>query len=229
MSTQVLSSSILLVGIEENIAKLASANLQEAGYRPLIVPSIDSAFPEVESWQPAMIILDRLLAAEAGVKFCRRLRSQGSRVYIILLVSQETLEERLACLEAGADDYFLKPYNSQSFLKLIRFYLQPLEITPEQLGFGDLVLDLASRRLSYKNKNIELTMKEFELLRYLMIHPKEVLSRDQILENVWGDEFQGESNVIEVYIRYLRLKMEAGGQKRLIHTVRGVGYVLRES
>ena len=229
MSTPVLSSSILLVGIEENIAKLASANLQEAGYRPLIVPSIDSAFPEVESWQPAMIILDRLLAAEAGVKFCRRLRSQGSRVYIILLVSQETLEERLACLEAGADDYFLKPYNSQSFLKLIRFYLQPLETIPEQLCFGDLVLDLATRRLSYKNKNIELTMKEFELLRYLMIHPKAVLSRDQILENVWGDEFQGESNVIEVYIRYLRLKMEAGGQKRLIHTVRGVGYVLRES
>lgn len=229
MSTSVLSSSILLVGIEENIAKLASANLQEAGYRPLIVPSIDSAFPEVESWQPAMIILDRLLAAEAGVKFCRRLRSQGSRVYIILLVSQETLEERLACLEAGADDYFLKPYNSQSFLKLIRFYLQPMETIPEQLRFGDLVLDLATRRLSYKNKNIELTMKEFELLRYLMIHPKEVLSRDQILENVWGDEFQGESNVIEVYIRYLRLKMEAGGQKRLIHTVRGVGYVLRES
>ncbi|MFM7876024.1 MAG: response regulator transcription factor NblR [Microcystis panniformis] len=229
MSTPVLSSSILLVGIEENIAKLASADLQEAGYRPLIVPSIDIAFPEVESWQPAMIILDRFLAGEAGVKFCRRLRSQGSRVYIILLVSQETLEERLACLEAGADDYFLKPYNSQSFLKLIRFYLQPLETIPEQLRFGDLVLDLVTRRLSYKNKNIELTMKEFELLRYLMIHPKEVLSRDQILENVWGDEFQGESNVIEVYIRYLRLKMEASGQKRLIHTVRGVGYVLRES
>lgn len=229
MSTPVLSSSILLVGIEENIAKLASANLQEAGYRPLIVPSIDIAFPEVQSWQPAMIILDRFLVGEAGVSFCRRLRSQGSRVYIILLVSQETLEERLACLEAGADDYFLKPYNSQSFLKLIRFYLQPLETIPEQLRFGDLVLDLVTRRLSYKNKNIELTMKEFELLRYLMIHPKEVLSRDQILENVWGDEFQGESNVIEVYIRYLRLKMEAGGQKRLIHTVRGVGYVLRES
>ena len=211
------------------MAKLASADLKEAGYPPLIVPSLDLAFPEVESWQPAMIILDRFLAGEAGVKFCRRLRSQGSRVYIILLVSQETLEERLACLEAGADDYFLKPYNSQSFLKLIRFYLQPLETIPEQLRFGDLVLDLATRRLSYKNKNIELTMKEFELLRYLMIHPKEVLSRDQILENVWGDEFQGESNVIEVYVRYLRLKMEASGQKRLIHTVRGVGYVLRES
>ena len=229
MSTSVLDSSILLVGIEENIAKLASADLKEEGYRPLIVPSIDSAVPEVESGQPGMIILDRFLAAAAGVNFCRRLRSQGSRVYIILLVSQETLEERLACLEAGADDYFLKPYNSQSFLKLIRFYLQPLETIPEQLRFGDLVLDLATRRLSYNNKNIELTMKEFELLRYLMIHPKEVLSRDQILENVWGDEFQGESNVIEVYIRYLRLKMEAGGQKRLIHTVRGVGYVLRES
>lgn len=229
MSTSAPNSSILLVGIEENIAKLATADLQEAGYRPLIVSSIDSAFPEVKSWQPAMIILDRLFAAEAGVKFCRLLRSQGSRAYIILLVSQETLEERLACLEAGADDYFLKPYNSQFFLKLIRFYLQPLETIPEQLCFGDLVLDLATRRLSYKNKNIELTMKEFELLRYLMIHPKEVLSREQILENVWGEEFQGSSNVIEVYIRYLRLKMEAGGQKRLIHTVRSVGYVLRES
>jgi two-component system, OmpR family, response regulator NblR len=229
MSTPVLNPSILLVGIEETITKLASADLREAGYRPLIVPSIERAFSEVESLQPAMIILDRLLSAEAGVTLCRRLRSQGSRVYIILLISQETLEERLACLEAGADDYFLKPYNSQNFLKLIRFYLQPVETVAEQLLFGDLVLDLASRRLSYKNKNIELTMKEFELLRYLMIHPKEVLSREQILENVWGDDFQGESNVIEVYIRYLRLKMEAGGQKRLIHTVRGVGYVLRES
>jgi two-component system, OmpR family, response regulator NblR len=229
MSTSVLNPSILLVGIEETIAKLASADLREAGYRPLIVPSIESAFTEVESLQPAMIILDRLLSAAAGVAFCRQLRSQGSRIYIILLVPQETLEERLACLEAGADDYFLKPYNTQAFLKLIRFYLQPIETITEQLRFGDLVLDLASRRLSYKTKNIDLTMKEFELLRYLMIHPKEVLSREQILENVWGDEFQGESNVIEVYIRYLRLKMEAGGQKRLIHTVRGVGYVLRES
>jgi two-component system, OmpR family, response regulator NblR len=229
MSTSVLNPSILLVGIEETITKLASADLREAGYRPLIVPSIERTFSEVESLQPAMIILDRLLSAEAGVTLCRRLRSRGSRVYIILLISQETLEERLACLEAGADDYFLKPYNSQNFLKLIRFYLQPVETVAEQLLFGDLVLDLASRRLSYKNKNIELTMKEFELLRYLMIHPKEVVSREQILENVWGDDFQGESNVIEVYIRYLRLKMEAGGQKRLIHTVRGVGYVLRES
>lgn len=229
MSTSVLNSSILLVGIEETITKLASADLREAGYRPLILPSIERAFPEVESLQPAMIILDRQLAAEAGVAFCRQLRSQGSRVYIILLIPQETLEERLACLEAGADDYFLKPYNSQNFLKLIRFYLQPVETVAEKLRFGDLVLDLATRRLAYKTKNIDLTMKEFELLRYLMIHPKEVLSRDQILENVWGGDFQGESNVIEVYIRYLRLKMEAGGQKRLIHTVRGVGYVLRES
>jgi DNA-binding response OmpR family regulator len=229
MSTSVLNPSILLVGIEETITKLASADLREAGYRPLILPSIERTLPEIESLQPAMIILDRQLAAEAGVAFCRQLRSRGNRVYIILLIPQETLEERLACLEAGADDYFLKPYNSQNFLKLIRFYLQPVETVAEQLLFGDLVLDLASRRLSYKNKNIELTMKEFELLRYLMIHPKEVVSREQILENVWGDDFQGESNVIEVYIRYLRLKMEAGGQKRLIHTVRGVGYVLRES
>jgi OmpR family response regulator NblR len=228
MSTSVFNPCVLLVGIEETIAKLAGTDLREAGYHPVIVPEFDRAIVEVESLQPALIFLDRKLSGTAGVTFCHHLRSRGQRVPIILLIEQETLEERIACLEAGADDYFLKPYNSQSFLRLIRFYLHPIETVTEQLRFGDLVLDLASRRLSYKTSHIDLTMKEFELLRYLMAHPREVLSRDQILENVWGDEFQGESNVIEVYIRYLRLKMESEGQKRLIHTVRGVGYVLRE-
>ncbi|MFN7660934.1 MAG: winged helix-turn-helix domain-containing protein, partial [Dolichospermum sp.] len=101
--------------------------------------------------------------------------------------------------------------------------------TTEQLRFGDLVLDIGTRRAIYNSKAIDLTMKEFELLKFLMEHPREVLSREQILENVWGYDFMGESNVIEVYVRYLRLKIEEEGQKRLIQTVRGVGYVLRES
>ncbi len=144
-------------------------------------------------------------------------------------MARDTVDDRVACLEAGADDYFLKPYRSEDFLNLIRLYLKPDVDTTEQLRFADLVLDIATRRAIYNGRAIDLTMKEFELLKYLMEHPREVLTREQILENVWGYDFMGESNVIEVYIRYLRLKIEDEGQKRLIQTVRGVGYVLRES
>jgi DNA-binding response OmpR family regulator len=220
---------ILLVGIEETLAKQAGADLKDAGYQPVFVPTVERALVEVQTLQPAMILLDRKGMGDAGVNFCHRLRAAGRRICIILLIDSETLEERIACLEAGADDYFLKPYDSRAFLHLMSFYLHPCETVAEQLRFGDLVLDLATRRLSSRSKTIDLTMKEFELLRYLMSHPREVVSREQILENVWGDEFRGESNVIEVYVRYLRLKIETEGQKRLIHTVRGVGYVLRES
>ena len=114
-------------------------------------------------------------------------------------------------------------------MKLVRLYLQTDALPNEQLRFGDLILDLTTRRAIRSERPIDLTMKEFELLKYLMEHPREVLTREQILENVWGYDFMGESNVIEVYIRYLRLKIEDDGEKRLIQTVRGVGYVLRET
>ena len=148
---------------------------------------------------------------------------------VLLLMARDGLDDRVACLEAGADDYFLKPYRSEEFLKLVQLYLQPDTPSTEQLRFADLALDLATRRALRQNRVIDLTMKEFELLKFLMEHPREVLTREQILENVWGYDFMGESNVIEVYIRYLRLKIEDEGEKRLIQTVRGVGYVLRES
>jgi OmpR family response regulator NblR len=174
-------------------------------------------------------VVDRMLAGESGLSFCSRLRSNGVRVPVLMLMARDAVEDRVACLEAGADDYFLKPYRTEEFLKLVRLYLQPDTQSSEKLRFGDLVLDLASRRALRNGRTIDLTMKEFELLKYLMEHPREVLAREQILENVWGYEFVGESNVIEVYIRYLRLKIEDEGEKRLIQTVRGVGYVLREA
>jgi len=220
---------ILLVQIDETFARAASQDLREAGYLAAIAPDIDKAWLDIETWQPAMIVIDRALAGEAGLKLCRQLRAQDNRVSIVVLIERETVEERIAILEAGADDYILKPCHVKEFLQMMRFYLQPAETTKEQLRFGDLILDLTTRRLFIGSQGIDLTMKEFELLKYLMSHPREVLTREQILENVWGYDFQGESNVIEVYIRYLRLKIEQAGQKRLIHTVRGVGYVLRES
>lgn len=143
-------------------------------------------------------------------------------------MARDTVDDRVACLESGADDYFLKPYRTETFLQMVRLYLEPEAGVTEQLRFGELTLDLSNRRAMRGGRLIDLTMKEFELLKYLMMHPREVLTREQILENVWGYDFMGESNVIEVYIRYLRLKIEDEGEKRLIQTVRGVGYVLRE-
>ena len=148
---------------------------------------------------------------------------------MLLLMARDAVEDRAACLNAGADDYFLKPYRTEAFLQLIRLYLKPEVGSTEQLRFGELILDLSTRRAMRNNRMIDLTMKEYELLKFLMSHPREVLTREQLLENVCGYDFMGESNVIEVYIRYLRQKIGKESEKRLIQTVRGVGYVLRET
>lgn len=231
MSTASLDRNpcVLVIETDENLAAKVSLDLRESGYEPVVAPDVTSGLHQARALQPALIVVDRLLAGESGLELCSHLRTAGARVPMVVLMGRDTIDDRVACLEAGADDYFLKPYRSEDFLKLVRLYLQPDTGGTEQLRFGDLVLDLATRKALRHGRAIELTMKEFELLKYLMEHPREVLSRDQILENVWGYDFMGESNVIEVYIRYLRLKIEDESQKRLIQTVRGVGYVLREA
>jgi DNA-binding response OmpR family regulator len=220
---------ILLVETDETFAEQMSLDLKEAGYYPVIAPDSSSGWHQACELQPAMVVVDRALAGESGLRLCTQLRNSGSRVPLLLLMAREAVEDRVACLEAGADDYFLKPYRTELFLQMVRLYLQPEAGVAEQLRFGDLILDLTTRRTMRGGRAIDLTMKEFELLKYLMTRPREVLTREQILENVWGYDFMGESNVIEVYIRYLRLKIEDEGEKRLIQTVRGVGYVLREA
>jgi OmpR family response regulator NblR len=221
--------SILVIEPDEGLAQQMSTDLQEAGYTTDVAHDSIKGLEQTQHLDPALIVIDRLLAGDSGLKLCHQLRRNGYRSPVLMLMAHDTLEDRVACIEAGADDYFLKPYRAEEFLKLVQLHLQP-DVSPnEQLRFSDLVLDLVSRRVFRKGRSIDLTMKEFELLKYLMEHPREVLTREQILENVWGYEFMGESNVIEVYIRYLRLKIEDEGEKRLIQTVRGVGYVLRES
>lgn len=220
---------ILLIGSDELLTQHMSLDLSESGYQTAIASDLTSAAEQTKAFQPALIVVDRMLAGESGLALCSRLRTAGARTPILLLMSKDSVDDRVACLEAGADDYFLKPYRTDDFLDLVNLYLQPSATGTEQLRFADLVLDLGNRRASRGDRGIDLTMKEFELLKYLMEHPREVLTREQILENVWGYDFMGESNVIEVYIRYLRLKIEDEGEKRLIQTVRGVGYVLRES
>lgn len=231
MSTGLLDRNpcVLVIENDESLAAQVSLDLKESGYEPVVAHNATSGMHQALNHQPALIVVDRMLPGESGLGLCTHIRSAGARMPVVVLMARDTVDDRVACLDAGADDYFLKPYRSEDFLKLVRLYLQPDPGGTEQLRFGDLVLDLATRRALRHGRTIDLTMKEFELLKYLMEHPREVLTREQIMENVWGYDFMGESNVIEVYIRYLRLKIEDEGQKRMIQTVRGVGYVLREA
>jgi two-component system, OmpR family, response regulator NblR len=231
MNTASLSPSpcVLVIQTDEALAENINLDLRESGYEAAIAYDAITGLRQAQERHPALIVIDRMLAGESGLALCQTIRSTGDRTPVVLLVARDTVEDRIACLEAGADDYFLKPYRTEAFLRLVRLYLQPDTGSSEQLRFADLVLDLGSRRALRNGRAIDLTMKEYELLKYLMEHPREVLTREQILDNVWGDDFMGESNVIEVYIRYLRLKIEDEGEKRLIQTVRGVGYVLREA
>lgn len=148
---------------------------------------------------------------------------------IILLTAKDDIGDRVAGLDAGADDYIVKPFNLEELLARVRANLRRnQQDDPDLLEFLDLTLNSNTRQVFRGDRLIELTAKEFDLLEYLMSHPKQVLTRDQILERVWGYDFMVDSNIIEVYVRYLRLKLEAEKEKRIIQTVRGVGYVLRD-
>lgn len=220
---------VLIVENDESLAHEIGVDLHEAGYAALQAHDLPSGLRQARTMVPALVVVGRRLAEDSGLDLCRQLRAEKNQVPILLMMAHDALSDRVACLESGADDYFLAPYRSDEFIKLVNAYLQPSAASGEQLRFADLVLDLAQRQVIRNNRIIELTMKEFELLKYLMEHPREVLTRKQILESVWGYDFIGESNVIEVYIRYLRLKIDGENEKRLIQTVRSVGYVLRES
>lgn len=229
---------VLLVGTSANFNQKISGDLAEVGYQTVAVDRPDQGVQRISQTLPGMVVVDHNALGEKGVTFCRQLREDSHVFPIIFLVAHDRVQERVICLEAGADDYLLQPYRQDKFAQLLDVYLQPQPEQREQLLFGDLVLDLNSRQVwrsstgednDNQPETIDLTVKEFELLKYLMSYPQQVLTREQILKNVWGEDFQGESNVIEVYIRYLRLKIENKGYKRLIQTVRGVGYALKDS
>ena len=163
-----------------------------------------------------------------GLEVCRRLREIGSTP-ILMLTAKETLEDRIHGLDAGADDYMVKPFELDELLARVRALLRRTQVERAPvLTFADLSLDTSTRQASRKNHVIMLTAKEYDLLELFMRHPRQVLTRELIFDRVWGYDFGGESNVLDVYIRYLRQKLESQGEQRLIHTVRSVGYVLRE-
>jgi DNA-binding response OmpR family regulator len=178
---------------------------------------------------PDVVVLDLMLPELDGMEVARRLRA-GSSVPIIMLTARDAVADRVAGLERGADDYLVKPFAFEELLARIRVQLRRHEAqsTGELLQFGQLTLDLAAHEARVDGRRVDFTAKEYELLELFMRHPRQVLTRDLLYDRIWGYDFGGESNVIEVYVRALRQKLETAGAVRLIHTIRGVGYVLRE-
>jgi two-component system, OmpR family, response regulator MprA len=181
--------------------------------------------------QPDVVILDVLMPGVDGLEVCRRLRASGNRVPVLMLTARDEVQSRVAGLDAGADDYVTKPFALEELLARVRALLRRRtngDAAGEVLTFSDLVLDPGTREVHRGDRKIELTRTEFALLELFMLNPRQVLTRSIIFERVWGYDFGFASNSLDVYIGYLRRKTEAGGEPRLIHTVRGVGYALRE-
>ncbi len=220
---------ILVVEDEAKLAQFIKLELEFENYEVTVATDGLSGLANAREIKPDLILLDWMLPGISGPEICRRLRQTGDKVPIILLTAKDEVSDRVAGLDAGADDYVIKPFSIEELLARIRASLRRCEREEDSniLQFQDLTLNKATREVYRGNRAIELTAKEFDLLEYLIAHPRQVLTRDQILERVWGYDFMGDSNIIEVYVRYLRLKLEAQREERLIQTVRGVGYVLR--
>jgi two-component system response regulator MprA len=220
--------TILVVDDERNILELAQMYLEQAGYRVDSASDGQEALTRARHRRPALVVLDLMLPGIDGLEVCRRLRA-GGPVPILILTAKDSVNDRVLGLDMGADDYMVKPFNLDEVLARIRALLRRAQPSrPQVLRFSDLSLDTGTRQAYRGDRTISLTAKEYELLELFMRHPRQVLTRDVIFDRVWGYDFGGESNIIEVYIRYLRQKLEVDEETRLLHTVRGMGYVLRE-
>lgn len=220
---------ILVIEDEVSIARFIERGLIFENYRPVVRHDGHSGLAAARDEPPDLVILDWMLPGLDGLEVCKRLRKAGD-VPVLMLTARDDVRDRVSGLDAGADDYLVKPFSFQELLARIRALLRrnAPSSRPEVLRFDDLALDTGTRRAQRGERMIDLTAKEYELLELFMRNPRQVLTRDVIFDRVWDYDFGGASNIIEVYVRYLRQKSEAGDEPRLIHTVRGVGYVLRE-
>jgi two-component system response regulator MprA len=224
-----MQDQVLIVEDDENIANMLRRGLIFEGYDAVVTHSGSEGLDRARERMPDLVILDLMLPGMDGMEVCRRLRA-ASDVPILMLTAKEAVPDRVAGLDAGADDYMVKPFAFEELLARVRALLRrhtPADM-PEVLRYRDLELDTGTRQARRGERVIDLTAKEYDLLHLFMRHPRQVLTRDQIFDDVWGYDFGGESNIIEVYVRYLRTKLEADDEPRLIHTARGVGYALRE-
>src|SRR4051794_1280505 len=224
---------ILVVDDERAVRDSLRRALELEGYEiQLAVDGSEAlaALEAEEASQPEAVILDVLMPGVDGLEVCRRLRATGNHVPVLMLTARDEVENRVAGLDAGADDYVTKPFALEELLARVRALLRRAADAEgaEVLSFADVELDLGTREVRRGGRVVELTRTEFALLELFLRNPRQVLTRSIIFERVWGYDFGFASNSLDVYIGYLRRKTEAGGEPRLIHTVRGVGYALRE-
>ena len=224
-----MSARILIIEDDEAILTFLRRGLAYDGYQVDTAIDGQTGLLQARDNPPDLVVLDLMLPGLDGLEVCRRLR-QGGPMPNLMLNARETLKDRVQGLDSGADDYMVKPFNLDELLARIRALLRRTRPTrPKVYEFSDLTLDTGTRQAIRSDRIIDLTAKEYELLELFMRHPRQVLTREMIYDDVWGYDFGGESNIIEVYVRYLRQKIEQGDETRVIHTVRGMGYVLRET
>ncbi len=216
---------ILIVEDDAKIARVLQLELEHEGFRVEICGDGASAIERALKG-PDLIVLDLLLPRIDGLEVCRRVRRHSS-VPIIMLTAKDAVPDRIAGLDTGANDYLTKPFSIEELLARIRVQLRSHEPTERTLSAKDLTLNRDTHEVNRGPRAITLTAKEFSLLEFLLMYPNKVHTRDEIFNSVWGSDFLGESNLIDVYIRYLRNKVDEGSEDKLIHTVRGVGYALR--
>ncbi len=221
---------ILVVDDEPSVRRAVRRALVLAGYAVTLAEDGEQALSMLAVQSPDAVVLDVLMPSVDGLEVCRRLRATGDRTPVLMLTARDSVADRVCGLDAGADDYVVKPFALEELLARLRALMRRTGDAPSDtaLRFADLVLDGAARRGFRGDRTIELTRTEFALLELLMSNPRIVMTRATIHERIWGYDFGPGSNALGVYVGYLRRKLEAGGEPRLIQTVRGVGYVLRD-
>ncbi|MER7719686.1 response regulator transcription factor [Streptomyces flaveolus] len=223
------AQKILVVDDEPEVRFAVEDGLAVEGYQVHGANDSTAALAAIAAWEPDAVVLDVMMPGLDGLAVCRRLRALGDRTPVLVLTALDSVSERVDGLEAGADDYLVKPFALDELVARIRALLRRTATVtrPEStLGFADLMVDPATRSGRRGARTIEFSRTEFSLLELLLRHPGQILPRETILERVWGQDFGPASNSLAVYIGYLRRKLEAGGEPRLVHTVHGVGYRL---
>ncbi|WP_182200251.1 response regulator transcription factor [Paraliobacillus salinarum] len=221
---------ILIVEDETSIARVLALELKHEGYEAVTAKTGDEGLMRAESESWDLLLLDVMLPERSGMDILRRLRTSGDSTPVIMLTARDAVLDKVSGLDQGANDYVTKPFDMEELLARVRVCLRQRDkaVESEVFTVADLFANLQTRQVTRAGHLIELTPREFDLLIYLLRNKDIVLTRDQLLQNVWGFDYVGETNVVDVYIRYLRQKIDRNSKATLIQTVRGVGYVLRE-
>jgi len=226
-----MTNRILIIEDEENIARVLQLELQFEGYKADMAHTGTDGLLKYREQQWDLILLDVMLPEMSGIDVLKRIRATESQTPVIMLTAKSEVEDKVKGLDLGANDYITKPFEIEELLARIRTALRFSQKGNQQHAqptFGQLSINEQTREVIYYGKELQLTPREYDLLLYLLKHPKQVLAREQILEAVWGYDYYGDTNVVDVYIRYVRQKLEAANDTPIIQTVRGVGYVLKE-